>query len=183
MLLADCCHSGKMVEAVCLLAKSHPGGPSVAAVSSSSARESSTGDWTFTEAFVVALSGRSWTDLDSDGIGTLRELAGFAARDMAAFQAQHSTCEISDSWPGEAALARVNGPRGGRIGERVKAHADEAWWKGRVIDEEDGKYRIRFIGYFQDDDLWLTAKDLKPLDKRTRYTPGTPVDAKWENKW
>jgi len=183
LLLADCCHSGEMVKAVRQLAKTHPDSPSVAAVSSSSARESSTGDWTFTEAFVAALSGRSWTDLDSDGNTTLREFANFASRDMTAFQAQHSTCEIPDSWPGEAALAATSGPRGGRIGERINAHADGAWWKGRVIDENAGKFRVRFVGYFQDDDLWLTAKDLRPLENRRSYAPGTPVDAKWKNKW
>ena len=91
LLLADCCHSGEMVKAARQLATTHPDGPLVAAVSSSSARENSTGDWTFTEAFVAALSGRSWTDLDSDGNTTLREFANFASRDMTAFQAQHST--------------------------------------------------------------------------------------------
>lgn len=183
LLLADCCHSGAMVETARQLAKLHKDGPAVAAVSSSSAWESSTGDWTFTEAFIDAMQGRPWIDLNGDGNCTLGEFANFAVQEMGSFQSQHASFVVPDTWPETAALAQVKGPRGGRIGERLMARAEGEWWNGRVIGEKDGKFLVRFVGYFEDDDMWLTGEALKPLDKPRRYAAGDLVDVLWENKW
>lgn len=183
LLLADCCHSGAIVETARQLAKSQKDGPAVAAVSSSSARESSTDDWTFTEAFIAALQGRCWVDLDGDGDCTMGEFANFAVEEMGYFQSQHASFVVPDTWPGSASLAKVDGPRGGRIGERIMAQSEGEWWNGRAIDEKGGKFLIRFVGHFKDDDLWLTSDVLKPLGKRRHHVAGDLVDVLRDKKW
>lgn len=128
LLLADCCQSGAMVKAARRLADEHPDGPPVAAISSSSAREASTGDWTFTESFIAALQGKPWADLDANSRSTLREFATFAAQEMSAFQSQRAASFIPESWPASATLAAAPAKDGNRVGgnassEHVAGHS------------------------------------------------------------
>jgi len=71
LLLADCCQSGGLVRQVQKRNHEVPT-PRIAAVSSSSAREGSTENWTFTESFLDALEGKPWVDRAADGEVTLR---------------------------------------------------------------------------------------------------------------
>ncbi len=183
LLLADCCQSGALVKAVRAVGSRAKSGAPLAAVSSSSARESSTGDWTFTESFLDALNGRVWADRDGNGKVTLEEFAVLARDEMAIFQSQRASADVPEPWTPEAVLASTSGARGGRMGERVLAKAEGEWWKGRIVDARDGEERVRFVGYFEEDDLWLGPKNIKPLAAPKRYAVGTEVDVKWQGEW
>lgn len=183
LLLADCCHSGALVKSIQKTGGSTRNGSPLAGVSSSSARETSTGDWTFTESFLDALNGRGWADADGDGQVTLNEFAHLATEEMAAFQSQRVSSAIPEEWTPEAILAKTRGAQGGRIGERIQARSEGEWWKGRILEERDGKFRVRFLGFFQDDDLWVTPDNIKPLAAPPRYPTGTEVEVNWQGEW
>ena len=183
VMLADCCYSGAMVNAVLRLAKDYPKAQSIAAVSSSSAKESSTENWTFTEALIASLQGASWTDLDASGTTSLQEFARYAEKDMSAFEGQHASYVVPDNWPGGAALAEVIGPKDGRVGERINALVDNDWWQGRIIDQRGEEFLVRFLGYFKDSDAWLKADEIKPLSHRKTYARGSRVYCEWQNEW
>jgi len=183
VMLADCCYSGAMVKAVSRLAKDYPDAAPVAAVSSSSAKESSTENWTFTEALVASLQGAAWTDLDDSGTTSLEEFARYAEKDMSAFEGQRASYVVPDDWPGGAALAEVTGPKDGRVGERINAFADDDWWRGRIIDQRGEKFLVRFLGYFKDSDAWLKADEIKPLSHQKTYARGSRVYCEWQNEW
>jgi hypothetical protein len=183
LLLADCCHSGALVKSVQNIGGHTRGGSPIAAVSSSSARETSTGDWTFTESFLDSLQGRAWADLGADGTVTIADFSALALEEMAAFQSQHVSSIIPDSWTPEAILASVGKAQKGRVGERIQARVDGDWWKGRILEEQNGKFLVRFVGYFQGDDLWVSASDIKPLAAPKRYPAGTKVEVQWEGDW
>src|SRR3954465_1002756 len=167
--LIDCCYSGQAGLAITKQSR----GPAYAAVTSSAASESSTEHWTFTEALLDAFRGVSYVDLNHDGMVTLSEFAAHVEADMNAAEEQHSTFAHTKGFDPEMALASAKPITNPRIGERAKARdADGDWYACRIIDARDQKFRIHFIGYEDDEDVWLNAEDLQPI-KQVSYAKGT----------
>lgn len=177
--LIDCCYSGQAGLAITKQSK----GPAYAAVTSSAASESSTEHWTFTEALLDALHGASYVDLNHDGAVTLAEFAAHVAADMNAAEEQRATFEHTKGFDPEMALAAAKPLTNPRIGERAKARdADGNWYACRIIDARDQKFRIHFIGYEDDEDVWVSAEDLQPI-KQANYAKGTKVEVLWKKRW
>ena len=182
LLLADCCQSGELARQV-HKRNLNTDSPRVAAVSSSSARESSTGNWTFTESFLDALEGKSWVDRAADGEVTLLDFGANAVEEMRVFEGQRAVCEIPEAWPADAVLSTANAARKKRVGERVEALAEDKYWPGRIIDERDGEFLVRYVGYFAEDDHWHPAGELRSMVSGKRLALGTAIDVKWKGDW
>jgi hypothetical protein len=177
--LIDCCYSGQAGLAITKQSK----GPAYAAVTSSAASESSTEHWTFTEALLDTFRGVSYVDLNHDGAVTLAEFAAHVEADMNAAEEQRSTFAHTKEFPPEMVLAPAKPLANPRIGERAKARDSEGdWYACRVIDARDEKLKIHFIGYEDDEDVWVTSEDLQPI-KPVRYATGTKVEVLWKKKW
>jgi hypothetical protein len=70
-----------------------------------------------------------------------------------------------------------------RIGERAKARdQDGDWYACRIVEAANGKFKIHFIGYEDDEDMWVTAEDLKPI-KPVQYAIGSEVEVLWKKQW
>ncbi|MGZ8843207.1 MAG: caspase family protein [Pyrinomonadaceae bacterium] len=78
-LTADCCYSGSLAQQARQLGQR----VSFACLTSSSASQLSTANWTFTETLLAGLSGKPLADLNSDGRITIRELAEDVKADLA----------------------------------------------------------------------------------------------------
>ena len=74
--LIDCCYSGQAAVAL----TKQKGRPAYACVTSSSASESSTEHWTFSDALLDSLRGVAYVDLNHDGAVTLAEFASHLYR-------------------------------------------------------------------------------------------------------
>ena len=177
--LIDCCYSGQAGLAITKQSK----GPAYAAVTSSAASESSTEHWTFTEALLDALRGVSYVDLNHDGAVTLSEFATHVEGDMNAAEEQRSSFAHTKGFDAEMVLAAAKPLANPRIGERAKARDSNGdWYACRVIEARDEKLKIHFIGYEDDEDLWVAPEDLKPI-KQVRYANGTKVEVLWKKRW
>ena len=177
--LIDCCYSGQAGRAIAQQSK----GPAYAAVTSSAASESSTEHWTFTEALLDALRGVSYVDLNHDGTVTLAEFAAHVEADMNAAEEQRSTFEHTKGFDPEFALAAAKPLSNPRIGERAKARDSNGdLYACRIIDARDQKFRIHFIGYENDEDVWVAPEDLEPI-KALAYGKGTKVEVLWKKQW
>jgi hypothetical protein len=177
--LIDCCYSGQAGLAITRQSK----GPAYAAVTSSAASESSTEHWTFTEALLDALRGVSYVDLNHDGTVTLAEFAAHVEADMNAAEEQRSTFEHTKGFDPEMALAAAKPLSNPRIGERAKARDSNGdLYACRIIAARDQKFRIHFIGYEDDEDLWVAPDDLEPI-KAVVYAKGTKVEVLWKKHW
>jgi len=175
----DCCYSGQAGLAITKQSK----GPAYAAVTSSAASESSTEHWTFTEALLDAFRGVSYVDLNHDGAVTLSEFAAHVEADMNAAEEQRSTFAHSKGFDADMVLAEAKPIGNSRIGERAKAQdADGDWYACRIIDARGEKLKIHFIGYEDDEDVWVAPEDLERI-KPVRYATGAKVEVLWKKHW
>jgi Caspase domain/RNA binding activity-knot of a chromodomain len=175
----DCCYSGQAALAI----TKQTGGPAYACAASSAASEISTEHWTFTEALLDALRGASYVDLNHNGAVTLAEFAAHVEADMNAAEEQHSTFASTKGFEPEFILAKAKPAAHPRIGERAKARDSNGdWYACRIVAARDGKLKIHFIGYEDDEDIWVAPEDLKPISP-VRYATGTKVEVFWKKQW
>jgi hypothetical protein len=175
----DCCYSGQAALAI----TKETGGPAYACAASSSASQISTEHWTFTQAVLDALRGASYVDLNHNGAVTLAEFAAHVEADMTAAEEQHATFASTKGFEPEFVLARAKPAANPRIGERAKAKDSNGdWYACRIVEARDGKLKIHFIGYEDDEDMWVAPEDLKPISP-VRYATGTKVEVLWKKEW
>lgn len=177
--LLDCCYSG---QAALALTK-QKGRPAYACVTSSSASESSTAHWTFSDALLDSLRGLSYVDLNHDGSVTLAEFASHLSADMSLAEEQLSTFATTEGFDPEMVLAPAKPLANPTIGERAKAKdASGDWYAGRIVDARDEEFKLHFIGYEDDEDVWVALDDLRPI-KPVQYAIGKHVEVSWKKKW
>jgi hypothetical protein len=177
--LLDCCYSG---QAALALTK-QKGRPAYACVTSSSASESSTEHWTFSDALLDSLRGVAYVDLNHDGSVTLAEFAAHLNADMSLAEEQLSTFATTEGFDSEMVLSHAEPLAHPKIGVRAQAQdAGGGWYPDRVIEARDGKFKIHFIGYEDDEDVWVAPDDLRPI-KPVQYAIGTQVEVRWKKKW
>lgn len=175
----DCCYSG---QAALALTK-QKGRPAYACVTSSSASESSTEHWTFSDALLDSLRGVAYVDLNRDGSVTLAEFAAHISADMNLAEEQLATFATTEGFEPEMILARAKPLAHPRIGERAKAKDENGdWYAGRIVEAKDEEFRVHFIGYEDDEDVWVAPEDLRPI-KPVQYTAGTEVEVRWKKRW
>jgi Caspase domain/RNA binding activity-knot of a chromodomain len=177
--LLDCCYSG---QAALTLTK-QKGRPAYACVTSSSASESSTEHWTFSDALLDSLRGVAYVDLNHDGSVTLAEFATHLSADMSLAEEQLSTFATTEGFEPEMVLAHAEPLANPKIGERAKAKdADGDWYAGRIVEARDEKFKLHFIGYEDNEDVWVALDDLRPI-KPVQYAIGKQVEVSWKKKW
>lgn len=174
----DCCYSGQAAAAIAM----QRGLPAYACVTSSSASESSTGHWTFTEALLDALRGVSYVDLNHDGVITLDEFASHAERDMSLAEEQLATFASTERFDKQMILARAPALEQEQIGERAKLQWREDWYTVRIIQANRAQLKVHYIGYSRNDDVWVTPDNLKPINP-VQHAVGGKVEVLWKKNW
>jgi Caspase domain/Agenet domain len=177
--LLDCCYSGQAALAL----TTQKGRPAYACVTSSSASESSTEHWTFSDALLDTLRGAAYVDLNHDGSVTLAEFAAHISADMNLAEEQLSTFATTEGFDGEMILSHAKPLAHPRIGERAKARDQNGdWYTGRIVQAKDEKLKVHFIGYEDDEDIWVAPENLRPI-KPVQYAAGTEVEVLWKKRW
>lgn len=183
ILLADCCHSGRLAENV---QKRTSTRISYGVFCSSSAAESSTGNWTFTQAVYDALTGSPLVDRNHDGTITCAELSAYAADEMTVLEGQRSqSCMVGGFSPDTVLSTATTTKLPPHYGERVKVLENKKWWNGRIIDTKGDQALVRWvaIGYdTAESDEWHPLARCVPL-KMIQYAVGERVEVKWKKKW
>jgi hypothetical protein len=178
ILLADCCHSGRLADAVAARRRR----VAYATLASSLASELSTGNWTFTEAILAALRGEAYTDGDGSATITLAELAAHIEAEMAFAEEQVATFATTPGFDPRLVLATARPRRDPQIGRNVAVYAEDAWWLAQVTDVRGGKLKVRYYGYDSVHDDWVSPEQTRTIG-RPRYPIGATVEVKWKNRW
>jgi uncharacterized caspase-like protein len=157
ILAADCCYSGALVDRVRRIRSAQ----SFACFTSSTSKDSSTGNWTFTEMLLAGLRGQSFVDLNGDGGISLGEIARGVKDDMRFAEDQTSLSIFTGNLRADTLIATAK-PRGDRaIGRRVEVKYDGDWYKARIIDAKNRQYRVHYYGYEVSDDEWVGPNELR----------------------
>ena len=80
---------------------------------------------------------------------------------MSLAEEQLSTFATTEGFDPEMVLSHAEPLAHPKIGERAKAQdADGGWYAGRIVEARDEKFKIHFIGYEDDEDVWVAPDDL-----------------------
>jgi len=178
MIALDNCYSGAMTSAV----RKGKRRVSYAVFASSLASQTSTGNWTFTESLISALSGAPLADLNHDGVITLSELGKNSEADMLFFEEQVATVAFTGSFDPEIIIAKAADRTFDRFGERVEAFSDDQWYKAYLIDKRPGSFKVHFYGYESNDDQWVSIDKIRTAHL-LQYPIGSKVMVEWKKEW
>jgi hypothetical protein len=178
ILLADCCHSGRLADAVAAKRRR----VAYAAFGSSLASELSTGNWTFTEAILSALRGEAYTDVDGSNTITLSELARHIQAEMAFAEEQVATFATTPNFDPDFVLAAAQPRHDKRLGSNVAVYDEEEWYLGQVTGVRKGELRVRYYGLEEFEDEWIGVEEARTLG-RPRYPVGSTVEVESEGEW
>jgi hypothetical protein len=174
LLCADCCYSGGLEIVVERLAKA---GIDAANVTSASAANVSTNNWTFTQSLIDSLAGEPLVDVDGDGQITLGELAGeveSAMRHRERQQHGFAAKGLADDF----VLAKTSGPRAKAadakfpLGSYVVARDQGTRRVGRVVAIDGDEYTVEFYDYSDKRKTVHAAADLAVDRRRCRVAAG-----------
>jgi hypothetical protein len=157
ILAADCCYSGALVDRVRRIG----GRQSFACFASSTSKDSSTANWTFTEMLLAGLQGRPFADLNRDGRVTLGEIAQGVRDDMHFAEDQTSASIFTGGFRADTSIAAAPVKADLAIGRRVEVKSDGDWYKARIIDAKNRQYRVHYYGYEVADDEWIGPQALR----------------------
>lgn len=178
LLTADSCYSGSLAER----ARRTSGRVSYAALTSASANELSTENWTFTEMLLAGLAGKAFADINGDREITLGELADDIKQDMRFAEEQGSAFVATGEFARDTVLAQAARKANPEISRRVEVKSEGAWYKARIIDVRAGRLRVHYYGWEDADDEWVLRNQIRN-SKSTQYGVNRREDANWENRW
>src|SRR2546425_1306699 len=145
LLTADSCYSGSLAAQI--QKTNHR--VSYASLTSSSANQLSTENWTFTEMLLAGFSGRAFADINGDGQITLGELAVDVKEDMAFAEDQRSSFAFTGTFSPGTILARAERKPSPQVSRRVEVRPGggwyHEWYKARIIDACGGRFKGHYF--------------------------------------
>lgn len=184
-LTADCCYSGALVKNL----ENYKSKISYASLTSSDFNESSTGNWTFSDCLLDALSGEHSIDINNDGQINLEELAAYTKMDMLFGENQHAQFVTTGTFSPSLALSNSNKKTDSRIGTYVQVKTSNRNYPARIIAVNSSQIKVHYIGYDKTDDEWVNANQIKTVDltnssssKNLTYQIGEKVLVTWKGK-
>jgi hypothetical protein len=72
------------------------------------------------------------------------------------------TATVSPNKVGTKSLPDDNKYSAWQVGSKVEAFSSKKWYSGTIAEIKDGKYKIRYDGYSEYWDTWVTNNELRP---------------------
>jgi hypothetical protein len=202
LLLADCCHSGSLYDE-CRRRNladvddensddddndsddgDETSDPAYAALTSSYSHNTSTGNWTYTDALLAGFRGESQVDLNGDGIIELDELAHYTDLELAFLEGQKSMFCAASTFPRAAKLAWVEDDAVPRVGQRIEVEYKGRWFKAKIIDVDGDQVEVHYANFGDKWDEWVGPERTRPYQP-AQFAEGDKVEVQWDrdHKW
>lgn len=188
ILMADCCYSGSLLAVGKRLSEL---GKEVIVLTSATASNISTGNWTFTQTLLDDLHGDLLADQNADNLVSLAEtaaeikqamkyreyqLSGYAVYNVDAEKTVVGKCPVEVRKP--ASIGSVQ-----KRGDYVYAlDQNNLWRSARVIKAINNTYTCQFYDYSVKVDLQEEAYGVRPIYFPV-YKKGQKVEVIWEGKY
>lgn len=180
LLMADCCYSGALAEEL----RRHDRRIPFACLCSSFSHNSSTGNWTYTDALLKGFRGNPAVDQNGDGQVEFSEIAAYSELDMGFIERQKSVSARSPHFPENWKLAAISGRANPRLGERVEVLWHDKWYRAQIIDVKEQQFRISYVNFDSSWDEWVGTDRIRAYRPK-EFPIGENVDVYWshDKKW
>ncbi len=181
-LWADCCYSGGLETTAETISKK---GFKTCALTSATATNTSTGNWTYSQALIDCLKGEAMMDRNNDGNITMNEMAGEVKDAMKFRERQLNTFATFNLDADKTIISYVSGKMNRsdkEVGSYVFAMHKGKWEVARVIGKTNGEYDCEFYFYCDKE-----SKTVSPQKVRKphfiQHKVGASVKVEWDKKW
>ncbi|MBU1106027.1 MAG: caspase family protein [Candidatus Riflebacteria bacterium] len=181
ILTADCCYSGNLNKVAEILGAS---GIDTLVLSSATAANDSTGEWTFTRSLNEILSGIPLMQFDELEL-TTKVAADYISYNMACGEMQLANYYLTPGFPENLILTKLKA----RLGQnqsslgKYRTFVDEGIdYKVRIIGQNGDKCKIHYVDLESEPDEWRDYSELKEIEWQT-YDLDSKIEVKWEGKW
>lgn len=162
MLTADCCYSGALAQCV----NKYSGRLNLTALASSTDKETSTENWTFTECLVNGFNGEPFVDANKDGIITIAELANHTKKDMTLVEKQEAAFAVNNNDENDNVIAKTSKQNSSKVNDlKVGKHIDVEWhgkwYPSSILAISGNRYKIHYDGYGNEYDEWVTYSRMR----------------------
>ena len=184
LLAADCCYSGALARVV----KDFEG-TAAACLTSATASNVSTAEWTFTASLAAAFAGDGAVDTDADGTISFTETDAYVSAEMRFLEGQFTRAAKTAQFDGSFSLRAVAGDRKARaipgpfkLGQFCESRWEDKWWRARVIDGREGESKVHYLGFGAEWDEWVKADRLRE-PQGIGVKKGAKVKVEWKKTW
>lgn len=181
ILTADCCYSGNLNGAAEMLAAT---GIETMVLSSATAANESTGEWTFTRSLNEILTGTPLMQCAELEL-TAASAADYIAYNMACAEMQLANYHLTPGFPAEFVLTRLSanpGKNKPHLGKYMIATEDDVDYKVRIVDQNGKKCKIHYPELEGEPDIWCDYSELKDIAWQT-WNVGSRIEVEWEKEW
>ena len=184
LFFADCCYSGALAKVV----KEFDGHPA-ACLTSATASNVSTAEWTFTQSLVSLFDGDGVVDANADGSLTLREADAFVAGEMRFREGQLTRAATTPQFSvdfvfrvADPALKPKEIPGPWKVRQYCEVEEKGVWYRSQILDGREGEWQIHYIGWEAKYDEWVPAKRIRK-PQGISVSGGDKVKVEWKGKW
>lgn len=181
-LWADCCYSGGLAGTAETISKK---GFKTCALTSATATNTSTGNWTYSQTIIDCLRGLPIMDKNNDGSISLNEMAG-EVKDAMKYRERQLNTYASYGLDGDKTIISYTSGKMNRseaeVGGYVFAMHGGKWQVARVTGKTNGEYDCEFYFYSDKESKTLpSGKVRKP--HFVQYKAGIDVKIEYQKKW
>ena len=181
-LWADCCYSGGLAGIAEKISKK---GIQCCALTSATATNTSTGNWTYSQTLIDCLKGDALMDNNSDGKITLNEMASQIKDAMKYRERQLNTYNLFNMDGDKTIISTTDGKKdliSEETGSYFFALNNGKWEVARVTGKTNNKYNCEFYFYSDKETKLLTAKEIK-RPYFVSHTIGSKIKVEYEGKY
>jgi hypothetical protein len=181
LMTADCCHSGGLAN----FAQQY--NSRFGAIASVVAENTSTGDWTYSNALLECLNGQYFVEANKPQHIDLQQVADYIGETMAVVEAQRAPAFLPENLQNWIINEQTHSQSLAELGRIVLIPKGSQQHLARIIDANPLEWQVRFFSYTNEKTEWYKRSEVLDYQVRKPLPMATAVEvfypAKGVKKW